>query len=251
MIVCRSAREIECMREAGAIVAEVLAMCRKRACPGVTTGELDEEAELMIRRRNAVPLFKGYHGYPKSICASVNEEVVHGIPGARKLEEGDILSVDVGARLDGYCGDAAATIPVGRVSDEARQLIETCRVALERGIETLRPNMRLSTLSRAIQDYAESHGCSVVRRYTGHGIGREMHEEPQVPNFVSRSTPDPILPRGVVLAIEPMVNAGGSEVDVLKNGWTVVTKDDSLSAHFEHTVAIGENGPEILTLEHQ
>jgi len=251
VIVRKSLREIACMREAGAIVADVLAMCRNRARPGVTTGEIDENAESLIRSRNAVPLFKGYHGYPKSICASVNEEVVHGIPGARKLEEGDILSVDVGARLDGYCGDAAVTIPIGRVSDEAAQLIETCRLALERGIETMRPNMRLSTLSRAIQDYAESHGCSVVRKYTGHGIGREMHEEPQVPNFVSRSTPDPILPSGVVLAIEPMVNAGDSEVEVLKNGWTVVTKDGSLSAHFEHTVGIGENGPEILTLEHQ
>ena len=248
MINRRSPREIECMRQAGAIVAEVLERCRTLAVPGVTTEELDQKADALIRERNAIPLFKGYRGYPKSICASVNEEVVHGIPGPRRLQAGDILSVDVGVRLGGYCADAAITAPVGEVSEEAMRLMQVCREALDRGIRTLTPGMRLSTLSEAIQKYVESQNCSVVRDYTGHGIGREMHEEPQVPNFVTKAVRDRVLPEGAVVAIEPMVNAGGFEVRRLENGWTVVTADHSLSAHFEHTVAITESGGDVLTL---
>lgn len=249
MIHCRSRREIERMREAGAVVAEALEMCKRLAEPGVSTEELDRKVETLIQKRNGKALFKGYHGYPKAICTSINEEVVHGIPGSRKLKSGDIISVDIGVGIDGYCSDAAATFGVGRISAEARDLIQVCETSLERAIQTLRPNMRLSQISRAVQGYVESQGCSVVRKYTGHGIGRQMHEDPQVPNFVARSMADPMLPEGVVVAIEPMVNAGGHEVEVLKNGWTVVTKDRSLSAHSEHTVAIQASGPEILTLK--
>jgi len=247
VIVRRSAREIDLIGRAGEIVAEVLTECRRMARPGVTTGELDEAAESMIRCRGGVPLFKGYRGFPKSLCTSINEEVVHGIPGPRRLKEGDLLKVDVGVRLGGYCADAAVTLPVGEVSAEAVRLMEICKTALERAIAAMRPNMKLSALSAAIQSYVESQGYSVVRKYTGHGIGREMHEDPQVPNFVSRSMPDPLLPEGTVLAIEPMVNAGGPEVEVLDNRWTVVTRDRSLSAHFEHTVAICDRGARVLT----
>ena len=248
MICRRSPREVECIRQAGAVVAEVLELCRRLAQPAVTTEEIDRQAESLIRRRNGIPLFKGYRNYPKSICLSINEEVVHGIPGPRKLQAGDIVSVDVGVRLGGYCADAAITFPVGNVPPEAERLMGITREALERAIAVLKPDMRLSIVSGAVQAYVESQGCSVVRKYTGHGIGREMHEEPQVPNFVSRSAADPVLPEGCVLAIEPMVNAGRPEVEVLENGWTVVTKDRSLSAHFEHTVAIRENGADVLTL---
>ena len=249
MIIRRSAREIECMREAGGIVAEVLAMCRRVAVPGLTTEEMDREAEALIRKRGATPLFKGYRGFPKTLCTSINEEVVHGIPGPRTLKEGDLLSVDVGARLNGYCGDAAVTVPVGRISPEAQKLMDACREALDAGIATLEPGMRLGALCRAIQEFVEQRGYSVVRKYTGHGIGREMHEEPQVPNFFARAMADVTLAEGTVLAIEPMINAGKADVEVLDNGWTVVTRDRSLSAHFEHTVAITKNGPDILTLE--
>lgn len=235
------------MRRVGAIVAEVLALCERMVQPGVVLAELDAAAEALIRKRKAVPLFKGYHGFPATLCTSVDAEVVHGIPGSRILAEGEILSVDCGARLDGYCGDAAVTIAVGEVSADAQKAMAVTRTALTRAIAVMRPNMRLSEISRAVQLYAESQGCSVVRKYTGHGIGREMHEEPQVPNFVSRVMADPELKAGTVLAIEPMVNLGRPEVEVLANGWTVVTKDGSLSAHFEHTVAITENGPDVLT----
>jgi len=251
MVSSRSPREIECMRLAGSVVAESLRLCRDTVRPGMTTEELDAQVESLIRKRKGIPLFKGYRGYPKSICASVNDEVVHGIPGSRVLQDGDLVSIDVGVRIGQYCGDAAATFPVGEVSEDATRLMDICRTALQRGIETLKPEMRLSTLSRAIQTYVELNGCSVVKKYTGHGIGREMHEEPQVPNFVVPSMTDMVLFEGVVLAIEPMVNAGRSEVDVLDNGWTVVTRDRSLSAHFEHTVAICESGPEILTADVQ
>jgi len=243
----KSSREIERMRRAGGVVAEALALCERLVAPGVTTAEMDAEVEALIRKRNGVPLFKGYRGYPASICASVNNEVVHGIPGPRMLTDGDIVSVDIGVRLDRYCGDAARTFPVGNVSPEARRLMDVCRTALEKGISVIEPGMRLSKLSRAIQTYAEANGCSVVRQYTGHGIGREMHEDPQVPNFVAAGMADPTLSEGVVLAIEPMVNAGKAAVEVLANGWTVVTKDRSLSAHFENTVAIRNDGPDILT----
>jgi len=244
----RSARDIECIRQAGAIVAEVLEMCRTMAKPDITTERLCREADALIRERKGIALFKGYRGYPKSICTSVNDEVVHGIPGPRKLKGGDLLSVDVGVRLGAYCADAAITVPVGEVSQEAARLMEICRESLERAIRTIQPGMRLSTLSRAVQEYVESQNCSVVRDYTGHGIGREMHEDPQVPNFVSSATQDRVLPSGTVLAIEPMVNAGRAAVRKLENGWTVVTEDHSLSAHFEHTVAITEGGLDVLTL---
>ena len=247
MIVTRSAREIECMRRAGEIVADVLALCERMALPGAKLSELDSEAEALIRSRKAAPLFKGYHGFPATICASVNEEVVHGIPGERTLKAGDILSIDCGARLDGYCGDAATTVAVGEISQDAQRVIDVTRTALSRAIAVLRPGVRVSEISRAVQLYAESQGCSVVRKYTGHGIGREMHEEPQVPNFVSRVMADPVLKAGTVIAIEPMVNLGRPEVKVLSNGWTVVTADKSLSAHFEHTVVITDDGPDVLT----
>jgi len=248
VITLRSDREIECMRRAGAVVAEVLARCEEIAGPGVTLRELDREAESLIRSRNGIPLFKGYHGFPAALCTSVNEEVVHGIPGSRKLREGDILGIDCGVRLDGYCGDAAVTLGIGKVSQEAKRLMDIGRAALVRAIEVLKAGVRLSVVSRAVQMYVESRGCSVVRKYTGHGIGREMHEEPQVPNFVSRMMHDAVLKEGTVLAIEPMVNLGKSEVEVLDNGWTVVTKDRMLSAHYEHTVAVTKNGPDILTI---
>lgn len=247
MINVRSPREIDCMRQAGVIVSEVLDLCRRLARPGVTTEEIDREAEAFIRTRGGIPLFKGYRGYPKSICASVNDEVVHGIPGPRALAAGDILSVDVGVRLGAYCGDAAVTVPIEGITPEAQRLLDVCRTALERGIAGLKPGMRLSTLCRTIQDYVESQQCSVVRDYTGHGIGREMHEDPQVPNFFTRRMEDRTLPEGTVLAIEPMVNAGRADVRKLENGWTVVTADHSLSAHFEHTVAITRQGPRVLT----
>jgi methionyl aminopeptidase len=243
----RSRREIECIRQAGAVVAEVLELCSRLAAPGVTTAELDREAEALIRERGGIPLFKGYRGFPASICASVNEEVVHGIPGDRALADGDILSVDVGVRLGAYCADAASTVPVGVIMPDAVRLMNICREALAKGIAALAPGVRLSALSGAIQKYVEAQGCSVVRDYTGHGIGREMHEDPQVPNFVSGAVRDVTLPEGCVLAIEPMVNAGGHAVRRLANGWTVVTRDRSLSTHFEHTVAVTADGPLVLT----
>lgn len=218
------------------------------AVPGVTTADIDAAADACIRKAGAASLFKGYRGYPGNICASVNEEVVHGIPGSRVLKAGDALSVDVGVRLGGYCGDAALTVPVGDWLPETQRLAQVCRESLDRAIAVLKPGVMLSTVCRTIQLYVESQGYSVVRRYTGHGIGREMHEDPQVPNFFARSMTDVSLPEGAVLAIEPMINAGRSEVEVLANGWTVVTKDRTLSAHFEHTVAIRDNGPDILTL---
>ena len=235
------------MRRAGAIVAEVLAFCRRKAYPKMRLGDLDREVETLIRRRKGIPLFKGYRGFPASICASINEEVVHGIPGSRRLKEGDILSVDCGVKRDGYCGDGAVTFGIGAVSEDAEHLIAVTRTALERGLAAIRAGIRVSAISRAVQVYAESQGCSVVRKYTGHGIGQEMHEEPQVPNFVSRMMADPVLRSGMVVAIEPMVNVGRYEVEVLANGWTVVTKDRSLSAHFEHTVAVKDDGPDVLT----
>lgn len=236
------------MRAAGVIVAEALEVCRQMAAPDVTTAEIDAAAEACIRKAGGVALFKGYRGYPGNICVSVNEEVVHGIPGARKLKAGDALSVDVGVRLGGYCADAAVTVPVGAWTPETTRLAQVCREALDRAIGVLKPGVQLSTVCRTIQMYVESQGYSVVRRYTGHGIGREMHEDPQVPNFFARSMTDVTLPEGAVLAIEPMINAGRPEVEVLSNGWTVVTKDRSLSTHFEHTVAIRDSGPDILTL---
>lgn len=246
MIKLKSPQEIEIMREAGQIVAHVHQALAKAIKPGVTTKELDELAETMIREAGGIPTFKGYHGYPASICASVNEEVVHGIPGKRKLGEGDVIAIDLGVTYKGYVGDSAYTHPVGKVSDDARRLLEVTATALEKAIEQCRPGNRLSDLGHAVQTYVEAQGFSVVREYVGHGIGAQMHEPPQVPNY-GLPGQGPVLQPGMVLAVEPMVNAGTWEVKLLGDDWTVVTKDRMFSAHFEHTVAITENGPLILT----
>lgn len=247
MIIRKSEDEIESMRQAGRIVAQVLELIEKKIRPGVELIELDQLAESTIRKRGARPAFKGYKGFPATICASPNETVVHGIPGKQRLQEGDIISIDVGAEFKGYFGDMAATYPVGEISDTAKRLIETTRSSLYKGIEKCVDEFNLYDISSAIQDEVEGAGYSVVREFVGHGIGRQMHEEPQIPNY---GTPGrgPKLKTGMVLAIEPMVNVGDYGVEVLNDNWTVVTADKSLSAHFEHTVAITQNGPEILTV---
>ncbi len=246
MIIVKSLQEIELMRQAGRIVAGALQELAGAVRPGITTLQLDTLARQYIEKSGARPAFLGYHGFPASICASLNEEVVHGIPGLRRLKAGDIISIDVGVFYKGYYGDAAATFPVGEVSPLAKRLLEVTRESLYKGIEKAYPGNRLYDISAAIQTYVESRGFSVVRSYVGHGIGSEMHEEPQVPNF-GLPGKGPLLEAGMVLAIEPMVNAGTWEVETLSDDWTVVTKDRNLSAHFEHTVAIMEDGPEILT----
>jgi len=247
VIVCRSAAELEKMRAAGRLVGEVLTALTPSVVPGVTTAELDEVAEKMITDAGAIPAFKGYHGYPATICSSINEEVIHGIPsGQRVLREGDILSIDVGASLEGYFGDSAITLPVGHVSEEAARLLTVTEEALYKAIEVARPGGRVSDIGHAVQKHVEAYGFSVVREFVGHGIGQKMHEEPQVPNYGEPGR-GPRLAEGMVLAIEPMVNAGKPAVKVLGDGWTAVTRDGSLSAHFEHTVAVTANGPWILT----
>ncbi len=247
-IVVKSPEEIVLLRAACRVVAEVLAELRSAIAPGVTTLELDRLAEAGARRRGAEPAFKGYHGYPASLCASVNEEVVHGIPSAaRVLRVGDVIGLDFGVVLDGFYGDAAITVPVGRVSEEARRLLEVTSEALAAAVEEARPDRRVGDLGAAVQRCAERHGFSVVRDFVGHGIGRRLHEPPQIPNFGTPGT-GPRLRAGMALAIEPMVNAGGFEVDTRDDGWTAYTVDGGLSAHFEHTVLITEKGPEILTL---
>lgn len=247
MIQAKSSREIEIMREAGRIVALAHAQVEKAVAPGVTTRELDAIVESFIRGCDAEPSFKGYNGFPASICTSVNDELVHGIPGQRRLVEGDILSVDIGAYYRGYHGDSAWTYPVGAISDEARRLLQVTEASLYAGIEKAIRGNRLSDISHAVQAYVERHGFSVVRDYVGHGIGHKMHEEPQIPNYgpPGRGTR---LRSGMVLAIEPMVNVGSEAVRTLVDNWTVVTEDGSLCAHFEHTVAVGEDGPLILTV---
>jgi len=247
MIQIKTAEEIGRMRQAGQAVAETLEGMRELVRPGLTTRELDRFAERRLRARGMRPAFKGYRGFPASICASPNEVVVHGFPSDRPLEEGDILSLDLGAEYQGYYGDAALTVPVGRVSPEAVRLLRVTEEALRRGVEQARPGNRLHDISWAIQSCAEEAGYGVVREYVGHGIGRAMHEDPQVPN-IGRPGSGPRLQAGMVLAIEPMINAGTADVELLEDGWTVVTADRRLSAHFEHTVAIGDEGPEILTL---
>jgi methionyl aminopeptidase len=247
MIILKSRREIALMREAGRIVARTLAKLKDHIVPGVTTAELDRIAEDYIRENGAVPAFKGYQGFPASICVSVNEEVVHGIPGLKQLAEGDIISIDIGAVKNGYVGDAAVTFPVGAIDAEKQHLLAVTEAALYEGIKHAVAGNRLTDISHAIQTYVEKNGLSVVRDYVGHGIGRAMHEDPQVPNFGPPGY-GPRLRAGMVLAIEPMVNAGTHEVYTLANGWTVVTRDKKPSAHFEHTVALTDNGPEILTL---
>lgn len=253
-LILKTPEEIEKLRAANRIVAKALALAESMTAPGVTTREIDQAVETLIRDHGATPAFLGYPApspktkpYPASICASVNEEVVHGIPGARVLQDGDILSVDIGTVLDGWFGDAARTFPVGTVSEDARNLLATCHRCLERAIGEMKPGVRLSKLCATIQETAESRGYSVVTQFVGHGIGRSMHEGPQIPNHVFRGMEDPILPVGSVLAIEPMVNVGGSDVVVLADGWTVATRDKSLSAHFEDSVAMTENGPRILS----
>lgn len=246
MIIIKSDREIEYLRDAGKVVAKTHEELEKAISPGVTTKELDQLAEEFIQKCGALPAFKGYHGFPASICASVNEEVVHGIPGLRKLESGDIISIDIGAVINGYYGDAAQTHPVGDVSDDLQRLLKVTEESLYRGIEQARVGNRLSDISHAIQSFVESNGFSVVRNYVGHGIGRSMHEDPQVPNF-GRPGHGPRLEHGMTLAIEPMVNMGTYEVCTKNDNWTVVTKDFLPSAHFEHTIAITDKGPDILT----
>jgi methionyl aminopeptidase len=247
VIVCRSAAELEKMRAAGRLVGEVLTALSKAVVPGVTTGELDAMAEKLIRAAGATPAFKGYHGYPATICASVNDEVIHGIPSrTRALEEGDVISIDVGAQLDGYFGDSAITVPVGRVSEDAATLLRVTEESLYKAIERVKPGGRVSDIGHAVQTHVERAGFSVVREFVGHGIGQQMHEEPQVPNYGDAGR-GPRLSEGMVLAIEPMVNAGKPAVKVLSDGWTAVTRDHSLSAHFEHTVAVTADGAWILT----
>jgi len=248
MITLKSSSEIEKMRRAGAVVAEALSEVMACIVPGkTTTMDIDNLAEAVILGRGAIPSFKGYRGYPASACVSVNEEVVHGIPGPKRLLEGDIVGIDLGAVLDGYHGDSAVTIAVGKVSGEAEKLIRVTREALFAGIQAARPGNRLGDIGDAIQLVAEANGFSVVRDLVGHGIGRSMHEEPQVPNY-GKPGKGTKLEVGMTLAIEPMVNAGRYPVEVLVDQWTIVTKDRSISAHFEHTVAITKDGPDILTL---
>jgi len=236
------------MRRSGLIVARVLRRLRGLAKPGMTTRELDAEAESMIRQAGAIPTFKGYRGFPASICASVNEEVVHGIPSERKLREGDLLKVDCGATLDGYVGDAAISIPIGTIAPETERLLEVTRQSLLDAIEQMVPDNRLYDVSYAVQSRVEAAGFAVVRDFCGHGIGQRMHEDPQVPNY-GRPATGPKLKAGWVLAIEPMVNAGTHEVQILKDGWTVVTRDGKPSSHFEHTIAVTEDGPRVMTAD--
>jgi methionyl aminopeptidase len=247
MVYLRDRREIEVIRVAAQLVARTLDMLGREIRPGVTTAALDRLAETFIRDHGGRPAFKGYRGFPATICPSVNEEVVHAIPGPRRLNDGDMVGVDVGVEMNGYYGDSARTFAVGEVSAEVRRLMQVTHEALLEGVARARGGNRVGDISHAIQTHVEHHGFSVVRALVGHGIGREMHEEPQVPNY---GPPDrgPRLMIGQVLAIEPMVNVGGPEVVTQPDGWTVVTKDGSLSAHFEHTVALGPNGPEILSV---
>lgn len=246
MVIRKSRAEIEKMRRAGLIVAETLRRLRGMVEPGITTRELDAVAESTIRAAGASPTFKRYRGFPASICASVNDEVVHGIPSDRQLRTGDILKIDCGATLDGYVGDAAISVPVGQVPPEIERLMETTRDSLLRAIQQMVPGNRLYDVSYAVQQYVEERGFSVVRDFCGHGIGQRMHEDPQVPNY-GRPGTGPTLKEGWVLAIEPMVNEGGYEVRVLSDGWTVKTRDGKASSHFEHTIAVTEDGPRVLT----
>ena len=229
------------------LVGSVLAELRAMAAPGVTTQDIDVVAENLVRQAGAEPAFKGYHGFPATVCASVNEQVVHGIPSARKLVDGDILSIDMGAKLDGFFGDCAVTVPVGTIDAAAAELLRVTEEALFHGIEAVKPGARVSDIGAAVQQHVESHGFSVVREFVGHGIGTALHEEPQIANY-GPAGHGPRLAEGMVLAIEPMVNIGKPVVRVLSDGWTAVTRDGSLSAHFEHTVAVTKDGREILTL---
>lgn len=247
MIILKSKSEIAKMRVACRIVAEVLQEVAQAVRPGISTLELDALAERGIRSRGAVPAFKGYRGFPNSLCVAVNEQVVHGIPSKRRLKEGDIIGLDLGAIWDGYYGDSAVTVPVGRIAPAIARLLTITREALYAGINEVKPGKHLSDISHAIQKHAETQGYNVVRTFVGHGIGTALHEEPQVPNFGPPGR-GPRLKAGMVLAIEPMVNIGDADVEILDDGWTVVTADGQWSAHFEHTVAVTEDGPDILTM---
>jgi methionyl aminopeptidase len=247
VIVCKSPDEIERMRAANQLVAEILERLQAMVAPGVSTADLDAFVEREVRAAGAEPAFKGYRGFPASLCASINDEVVHGIPSrTRVLKEGDIVSLDMGVRLDGFFGDSAVTVPVGRVGERVQRLLAVTREALEKGVAEARVGARVSDIGHAVQAHVEAHGFSVVREFVGHGIGRALHEEPQVPNYGPRGR-GPRLAEGMVLAIEPMVNMGRAAVKVLADGWTAVTRDGSWSAHFEHTVAVTAAGPDVLT----
>jgi len=246
VIIRKSAGEIEQMERAAQVVAQTIELIGEHVRPGATTQELDELAEQFIRSHGGTPTFKGYRGYPASICTSPNSMVVHGIPGPYELREGDLLSIDVGVTLGGFVGDSAYTFPVGEVSDEAQRLLETCQAALAAGIEQASAGNHLSDIGHAVQQVTEAAGFSVVRSLVGHGVGRHMHEDPQVPNF-GEPGHGPILQTGMTLAIEPMINAGGPEVYLHEDEWSISTEDGSLSAHFEHTVAVTDSGPKILT----
>ncbi|RJX28916.1 MAG: type I methionyl aminopeptidase [Desulfurivibrio sp.] len=246
-IILKSASELALMEEANQIVAQTLCMLREHIAPGITTLHLDQLAEKFARKNNATPAFKGYRGFPGSLCVSVNEQVVHGIPSRKvMLKEGDILSIDFGVKYKGYYGDAAITVPVGTIASQAEDLLQVTRESLYEAIEQVKIGNRIADISQAVQDYVEQRGYSVVRQFVGHGIGQQLHEPPEIPNY-RRSGRSPKLLAGMVLAIEPMVNAGAHDVKILGDGWTVVTIDRSLSAHFEHSVAVTENGPFILS----
>ncbi|MEX1129555.1 MAG: type I methionyl aminopeptidase [Vicinamibacterales bacterium] len=246
MIVCKSPAEIEKMRAASALVADVLGELAAMVAPGVSTLDLDGAAERLVRDAGAQPAFKGYRGYPATICASVNEQVIHGIPSTQPLVEGDILSLDMGVKMDGFFGDSAVTVPVGRIPTQAAELLRVTQESLEKGIEQVRLGGRVSDIGHAIQAHVEAHGFSVVREFVGHGIGASLHEDPQIANYGDPGR-GPRLAEGMTLAIEPMVNVGKPGVKMLADGWTAVTRDGSLSAHFEHTVAVTKNGPLVLT----
>ena len=247
MILLKSAKEIELIRAASKIVSETIKDLAGYIRPGLSTEQIDQRVKTLIAKQGGQPAFLGYRGFPATVCVSINNEVVHGIPGSRQLKKGDIVSLDIGVELNGYFGDAAITLPVGKISKEAERLLSVTRTALVKGIEQATKGNRLSNLSCAIQQFVEENGFSVVHQFVGHGIGSRLHEEPAVPNFgVMNQGPE--LLSGMVLAIEPMVNQGDYRVKVAEDGWTVLTRDGSLSAHFEDTVAIGENGPEALTV---
>ncbi|MBW2109400.1 MAG: type I methionyl aminopeptidase [Deltaproteobacteria bacterium] len=247
MVILKSPREIDKIRRSNQMVAEILATLKKKVTPGTDTLTLDKMAESLALEKKAVPAFKGYRGFPYSLCASVNDQVVHGFPNRRPLREGDILSLDFGIYYDGYYGDAAVTVSVGRISREAQRLLKVTEEALWLGIRQAVVGNRLSDISHAIQSHVEAAGYSVVRKFVGHGIGRDLHEDPQIPNYGKPGTGVRLKP-GMVLAIEPMVNAGGYDVKTLEDGWTAVTTDGSLSAHFEHTIAVTDNGPVVLSV---
>jgi methionyl aminopeptidase len=247
VIVCKSPAEIERMRAANALVARVLAELAAMVAPGVSTLDLDAAAEKSVRAAGAEPAFKGYRGYPATLCASVNDQVVHGIPSKRPLGSGDIVSLDMGVKLNGFFGDSAVTVAVGQVSDDVKALLRVTEEALEHGIAQVRIGARISDIGHAIQNHVEANGFTVVREFVGHGIGAALHEEPQIANYGEPGR-GPRLAEGMTLAIEPMVNMGKPSVKVLADGWTAVTRDGSLSAHFEHTVAVTKNGPLVMTL---